>query len=341
MLRIACCLTYCCYRDLDDEVLRYLSTHYLVQNPPGQWCLQLSGCSVNVNPSMPSPSAFHKRNTTRRSEVHLSQNQTSQPVTIGEKGKMASFADDQLGEATESEATAAREETRSNQGGDAPDTTRNQQATQDANEAHQPVCRLFTLPPEIRTMIFGFVCTESPEINVPPQTPVVTLPGRLPRGMASLMSVINNAHLRSEVVHAVWKNCSIVWTGSLTSKTWQKFKKTAFPGIRHLTIKFQLSDQTWFDLDSDIRRTLTWIWQNIKRADRAGTPWSMKQLKVCGVRYNTSPRLSDGDSKWYFLNRAPKPGCMHWSQDFMLKRIRPYGITVVVDVEGYNPWGWW
>lgn len=255
---------------------------------------------------------------------------------------MASTADDQLGEATESEATAAHEESRSNRGGDAPDTTRNQQATHDANEAHQPVCRLFTLPPEIRTMIFGFVCTESPEIKLDHQSTAIILPGPLPRGMASLMSVINNAHLRSEVDHAVWQNYSIVWnaSGGLTSKTWQKFKKTAIPGIRHLTIKFQLSDQTWFDFDSDIRRTLTWIWQSIKRADRAGTPWSMKQLKVCGVRANEYPRLSDGDSKWYFLNRTPKPGCMHWSKDFMLERIRKYGITVVVDVEGYNPWGW-
>lgn len=245
---------------------------------------------------------------------------------------MASTADDQLGEATEPEATAAHQETRSNQGSDAPDTTRNQQATHHANEVHQPVCRLFSLPPEIRTMIFDFVCTVNPEL-LPGQSPVIFLPGRLPLGMANLMSVFNNTHLRSEVFHAVWQKGSIVWTGSLTSKTWQRFKKTTIPGIRHLTIEFELSDQTWFDLDSDIRRTLTWIWQNIKRADRAGTPWSMKKLKVCGVRHNDSSRLSDGDSKWYFLSRTPQPGCMHWSQDFMLERIRSYGITVVVDVK--------
>lgn len=243
---------------------------------------------------------------------------------------MASTADDQLGEAAESETTAAHEETRSNQGSDAPDTTRNQQATHDANEAHQPVCQLFTLPPEIRTMIFGFVCTESPEIG---------LPGRLPTGMASLMSVFNDTHLRSEAFHAVWQNCSIVWTGSLTSKTWQRFKKTAIPAIRHLTIEFELTDQTWFDLDSDIRRTLTWIWQSIKRAGRAGTPWSMKQLKVCGVMSNGSSRLPDGGSKWYF--RFPKPGSMHWSQDFMFERIRPYGIKVIVYVKGTTSWSYY
>lgn len=241
---------------------------------------------------------------------------------------MASTADDQFGGATEPEATGAHEETRLNQGSDATDTTRNQQAINDTTEIHRPVCRLFTLPPEIRAMIFGFVCTEEPGI---------VLPGRLPTGIASLMSVFNDGHLRSEIDHAVWQNCSIMWTGSLTSKTWQRFKKTAIPGIRNLTIVFGLSDQTWFDFDSDIRQTLAWMWQRIKRADRAGAPWPMKQLKVYGVWADEFVGLPDGDSKWYFWDLNPKPGSMHWSEDFMLERIRLHGITVSVAVDGFSP----
>lgn len=236
---------------------------------------------------------------------------------------MESHTDNESDEAKEPD-TKETNETRQSQGSNAPDTTRGQQAAHDASQVHQPVFRLFTLPPEIRAMIFGFACTE---------TPAITLPITEPTGMISLMSVLKDPYLRSEVVDAVWQNCPIHWCGSLSSKTWQRFKKTAMPRIRNLTIVFDLTDQTWFDLDSDIRQTLAWMWNRTKRGKRAGCPWSMKQLQLYGlISHPTS--ISGRDSKWYFGDVPPHHGSMHWSNDYSLNRLRSLGITLSVEA-GY------
>lgn len=237
------------------------------------------------------------------------------------QGTMASTADDELEEATEPEATEAHE-TRASQGNDASDTTREQQAAHGANGVHGPAFRLFTLPPEIRTIIFGFACTEEPEIK---------LPGPNATGMSSLACVLNNRHWRSEVAEAIWQNCSVEWHGTLTSRTWQKFKKTAIPGIRRLTIIFELT--SWFELYSDIRETLAWMSHRSRRGNKARYPWYLEQLRLCGLTYRDISTLDNRDSNWYFGRAHPDPRRMHWSQDFSLKRLRRYGITVDVEVK--------
>lgn len=237
---------------------------------------------------------------------------------------MASQTDNESDEAKDAE-TEDTNETRSSQGSNAPDTTRGQQAAHDASQVHQPVFRLFTLPPEIRAMIFAFACTEYP---------LIILPIRWPTGIIKLMSVLSDPYLRSEVVDAVWQNCPILWEGSLSSKTWQRFKKTAMPRVRDLTIRFDLTDQTWFDFDSDIRQTLAWMWNRAKRGKRAGCTWPMKQLQLFGVM--SSPlSLSRRDSKWYFGGVPPQHGSMHWSHDYSFERLRSLGITVSVEA-GYS-----
>lgn len=235
---------------------------------------------------------------------------------------MASQTENESDEAKETEEEET-DETRQSQGSN---TTRGQQAAHDASPVHRPVCRLFTLPPEIRAMIFGFACTESPAIMLPITEPT---------GMISLMGALKDPYLRSEVVDAVWQNCPIHWYGSLSSKTWQRFKKTAMPRIRNLTIRFDLTDQTWFDLDSDIRQTLAWMWNRTKRGKRAGCPWSMKQLQLYGLVSNPSG-ISRRDSKWYFGDVPPEHGSLHWSHDYSFERLRSLGITVRVKA-GYPP----
>lgn len=231
---------------------------------------------------------------------------------------MASIESNGLGDEDDSEAN---EQTLSTH--DAPDMARDQRTPHNAVETNRPVCRLFTLPPEIRAIIFDFACAEKPEIM---------LPGPLPTGMASLMRVLKDRHQRSEVADAVWQDCSIRWSGSLKSKTWQRFKKTAIPAIRHLIIEFELSDKTWFDLDSEIRQTLAWMWQRSKRGNRVRYPWHLKLLRLHGVRHNGSSRLSDGESKWFFsyMSEDSSLDCIHWSEDFSLKRLTNCGITVSV-----------
>ncbi|KAG6357395.1 hypothetical protein INS49_013272 [Diaporthe citri] len=216
-------------------------------------------------------------------------------------------SDNELEEVTEPEATEAHE-TRASQGNHASDTARVQQAARDTNEVHQPVFRLFDLPPEIRAIIFGFACTEEPDVK---------LPGPLPTGIDSLMLSLGGPHLRAEVAEA-------------------RFKKTAIPGIRRLTINFELTDKTWFDLDSDVRQTLAWMWQRSKRGNQARYPWYLEHLRLRGIRYDDSSALADGGGKWYFAYPYPKPSCTHWSQDFSLQRLRRDGITVDVEVE-HNP----
>lgn len=243
---------------------------------------------------------------------------------------MASQTENDSDEAKEPEVEETNK-TRSSQGSNAPDTTRGQQAAHDASQVHQPVFRLFTLPPEIRAMIFGFACIE---------TPAITLPITRPTGMISIMGVLKDPYLRAEVVDAVWQDCSIRWRGSLSSKTWQRFKKTAMPRIRSLTIEFDLTDQTWFDLDSDIRRTLAWMWNRTKHGKRAGCPWSMKQLQIRGVISNP-PKLFLHDSKWYFGDVPPQRGSMHWSHDYSFERLRSLGITVSVEAAFPVSWGAW
>lgn len=240
------------------------------------------------------------------------------------QGSMAPTTDDELEETTKPEATEAHE-LRESQGNDASDVTRDQQAAPDANQVHQPVFRLFTLPPEIRTIIFGFACTEEPDIK---------LPGPNMTGLSSLACVLKDRHWRSEVVEAIWQNCSVEWQGTLTSRTWQRFKKTAIPGIRRLTITFRLG--SWFVLYSDIRETLAWMWQRSRRGNKARYPWYLEQLRLRGVTDRDSTALDHGDGHWYFGRVRPDPRRVHWSQDFSLQRLRRYGITVEAEVMQVN-----
>lgn len=240
---------------------------------------------------------------------------------------MASTAVNELEAATEPEATEA-DETRASQDNDASDTTRGQQAAYDTNKVQRPVLQLFTLPPEIRAMIF------------PLAFPGVKFPGPLATGATSLMLSLRDPYWRAQVLEEIWQHCPIEWNGSLNSKRWKRFKKFAIPGIRRLTIAFELTDKTWFDLDSDIRQTLAWMWQRSKRGNQARYPWSLKQLHLRGVRYAGSSPLDDGSGKWYFAWTNPQPQCLHWSQDFSLERLRTHGITVSVEVKrvgGYQP----
>lgn len=240
---------------------------------------------------------------------------------------MSSTADGQVDGATESEATAAHEETRSTQGDDAPDTTSEQQAAaHDTDETHRPVCRLLTLPPEIRAMILRFAF------------PDIKLPGPMPTGMTSLMLTLGDPEWRAAVVADVWQHCPIEWNASLSTKRWRRFKKSAVPGIRRLTITFELTDRTWFDLDSDIRQTLAWMWQRSKRGNQARYPWCLKQLHLRGVIYTNSAPLDDGDGHWYFARTHPRPNSMHWSQDSALEKLRAHGIGVSVDVKRIGPY---
>lgn len=239
---------------------------------------------------------------------------------------MAPTADDELEEATKLEETKPEaneaHEPHESQGNDASDATRDQQAAPNTNLVHQPVFRLFTLPPEIRTMIFGLACIEEPDIK---------LPGPITTGMRSLACVLKDRHWRSEVVEAIWQNCSIEWQGTLTSRTWQRFKKTAIPGIRRLTITFRLG--IWFVLYSDIRETLAWMWQRSRRGNKARYPWYLEHLRLRGVTYSDSTVLDQRDKDWYFGRVHPDPRRMHWSQDFSLQRLRRYGITVDAEVK--------
>lgn len=211
-------------------------------------------------------------------------------------------------------------ETLSNQGSNAPDTTRNQQADHDANEIHRPPCGLFTLSPEIRAIIFGFICTDDS---------IVSLPGPLPSDIAALMLASKAPNWRAEVLEALWQNWSIEWHGSLESRTWQRFKKTVIPLIRRLTITFEMTSGTWFDFESGIRQTLAWIWQRSKRGNQARYTWYLDQLHLRGVGYVNSSPLET--SRWRF-SRKPLL-CQCWSQDFMLERLRSFGITVSVELK--------
>lgn len=243
---------------------------------------------------------------------------------------MASTADGELGDATEPDATPAERETRSNQGSNTPDTTRNPRADHDASEIHRPPCQLFTLPPEIRSMIFGFICTKDS---------MISLPGPLPPDIATLMLASKEASWRAEVFEALWQNWWIEWQGSLNSRTWQRFKKTAIPLIRRLIINFELTNNTWFALDSDIRQALGWMWQRSKHGNRARYRWYLEQLHLRGVRYRGSSCLSDGTKGWSFSSiESMWSTRMHWSQDYALERLRTFGITVSVEIKRLGPY---
>lgn len=231
-----------------------------------------------------------------------------------------SVTDDILNRAIQSTAMRV-DETCSNQDNDAPDTNRHQEQGYDADGVYRFTYRLYSLPAEIRDMVF-FACHGDP----------IKLPGFVPNGIISLILALQNPQLRSKLVKGIWQTCPILWEGSLQSKAWERFKKTVIPHIRRLTIKFELSSEIWFNDDSEIRRTLAWMWKRGKRGNRARYLWHLEQLHLIGMRYPPRAWRLAGPG-WYMWFDSPYPHCHyeHWPAHFSLTRLKKDGVKVSVD----------
>ncbi|KAJ0120932.1 hypothetical protein J7T55_015670 [Diaporthe amygdali] len=106
---------------------------------------------------------------------------------------MASTAVDETGNVINSEA-AETHGTLANQGTNTSDATREHRTAHHTSESPPSASPLFALPVEIRAMIFGFVCTDDPQIK---------LPGPLPASITTIMLAWKDPSWTSEVVEAV------------------------------------------------------------------------------------------------------------------------------------------
>ncbi|POS78606.1 hypothetical protein DHEL01_v203014 [Diaporthe helianthi] len=213
---------------------------------------------------------------------------------------------------------------RYSQDNDALDTIFDREPVHDSDGVYEFLYRIFALPQEIRELVWGFASGGDHKIR---------LPGYEPNGIISVMLALKDRDLSSEGVVGVWKSFHVEWEGGQDSRAWERFKASVIPHVRSLTINFPLTDQSVFDGEEGIAKTISWMRRRSRPGYRATYTWHLEKLHLVGLRIPKRSRGGLGGSGWSIWNQCPLAGCKHWSEHWTLNRLRNDGVEVTVETK--------